>query len=170
MSNEDETVDQSVETEFPSEEGSSSEAETEQVEEAGPENEGERSPQDAAHDEVFCSSCGESIKREAEICPHCGVRQNAGSGLSGERNPGISALASLIIPGAGQMYNGQMGRGAIAFIGAAVADVLIVLLATILTLILIGPLFLIFIPVVHLGIAYDAYNQAEKINKGEITV
>lgn len=27
-------------------------------------------------DEVYCTSCGESIKQSAEICPHCGVRQN----------------------------------------------------------------------------------------------
>jgi TM2 domain-containing membrane protein YozV len=27
--------------------------------------------------EVFCKSCGEKIKREAEICPKCGVRQFA---------------------------------------------------------------------------------------------
>lgn len=25
-------------------------------------------------DEVFCTSCGEIIKRKAEICPECGVR------------------------------------------------------------------------------------------------
>ena len=25
-------------------------------------------------DEQFCSSCGEVIKKEAEICPKCGVR------------------------------------------------------------------------------------------------
>jgi len=25
-------------------------------------------------DELFCRSCGEPIKKEAEICPHCGVR------------------------------------------------------------------------------------------------
>jgi hypothetical protein len=28
-----------------------------------------------AHDEVFCTSCGEIIKEEAEICPECGTRQ-----------------------------------------------------------------------------------------------
>ena len=28
-----------------------------------------------AADEVFCSSCGAVIKKEAEICPKCGVRQ-----------------------------------------------------------------------------------------------
>lgn len=25
-------------------------------------------------DEVFCESCGEPIKKAAELCPHCGVR------------------------------------------------------------------------------------------------
>jgi len=28
-----------------------------------------------AVDEAFCSSCGAIIKKEAEICPKCGVRQ-----------------------------------------------------------------------------------------------
>lgn len=28
-----------------------------------------------AVDEIFCSSCGAIIKKEAEICPKCGVRQ-----------------------------------------------------------------------------------------------
>lgn len=28
-------------------------------------------------DEMFCSSCGSVIKKEAEICPKCGVRQKS---------------------------------------------------------------------------------------------
>jgi len=28
-----------------------------------------------AADEAFCSSCSAIIKKEAEICPKCGVRQ-----------------------------------------------------------------------------------------------
>lgn len=28
-------------------------------------------------DEIFCRSCGEPIKKEAEICPECGVRNKA---------------------------------------------------------------------------------------------
>ncbi len=39
-------------------------------------------------DEIYCSSCGEIIKKEAEICPECAVRnksgaQNSSSGTSG---------------------------------------------------------------------------------------
>ena len=28
-----------------------------------------------APDEQYCSSCGEVVKKAAEICPHCGVRR-----------------------------------------------------------------------------------------------
>jgi TM2 domain-containing membrane protein YozV len=119
-------------------------------------------------DEVYCQSCGEPIKAEAEVCPNCGVRQQGSPGE--EKSSAVSFIASLIIPGAGQAYNEQIGRAIAMFFGAVVADTIIVLLAIILTFILIGPLFLLLIPVVHVAIAYDAYNQAEKINRGEITV
>jgi predicted RNA-binding Zn-ribbon protein involved in translation (DUF1610 family) len=31
-------------------------------------------PRQKGADEVFCTSCGAAIKKEAEICPECGVR------------------------------------------------------------------------------------------------
>jgi RNA polymerase subunit RPABC4/transcription elongation factor Spt4 len=34
-------------------------------------------------DEAFCTSCGETIKEEAEVCPNCGVRQEGKSESSG---------------------------------------------------------------------------------------
>jgi len=44
-----------------------------------------------AADEVFCSSCGAAIKKEAEICPKCGVRQKPspsfGSSASAQKKP-----------------------------------------------------------------------------------
>ncbi|MGM0592287.1 MAG: zinc ribbon domain-containing protein [Halobacteriota archaeon] len=126
------------------------------------------SPEKGA-DEVYCSSCGEVIKADAEICPNCGVRQHGGSGDE-VKNSALSFVASLIVPGAGQVYNGQLGRGIAAFLGVGVADTIIVLLAVVLTLVLIGPLLFFLIPVVHVLIAYDAYDQAEKINRGEVTV
>lgn len=38
-------------------------------------------------DEVFCRSCGDPIKRRAELCPHCGVRnrENTAGTSAGER-------------------------------------------------------------------------------------
>lgn len=32
-------------------------------------------PRQAKPDEVYCTSCGSPIKKEADICPECGVRQ-----------------------------------------------------------------------------------------------
>lgn len=39
---------------------------------------GEKGP-----DEIYCRSCGEVIKRRAEICPECGVRNEAAEGTGG---------------------------------------------------------------------------------------
>jgi RNA polymerase subunit RPABC4/transcription elongation factor Spt4 len=39
-------------------------------------------------DEMYCESCGETIKQHAEVCPNCGVRPGSGgssSGLEDER-------------------------------------------------------------------------------------
>ena len=38
---------------------------------------------DKGPDEMYCESCGEVIKKEAEICPHCGVRNASGGGGAG---------------------------------------------------------------------------------------
>lgn len=50
------------------------------------------SPRKAGPDEVYCTSCGVPIKKEADICPDCGVGQNqtdesAGSDDSRETSP-----------------------------------------------------------------------------------
>lgn len=37
-------------------------------------------PRTKGVDEIFCRSCGEVIKEEAEICPHCGVRNEGAKG------------------------------------------------------------------------------------------
>ncbi|MFB6173462.1 MAG: hypothetical protein ABEI39_02360 [Halobacteriales archaeon] len=63
-----------------------------------------------------------------------------------------------------------MVRGGAILVGALVLDAVIFLVGAVLTIILIGPLLWLLIPVVNLLAAYDAYNQAEKINAGEITV
>lgn len=109
-------------------------------------------------DEAYCSSCGSVIKKEAEICPECGVRQESTS-PSQEKNPVLAAILSFLIPGAGQIYNGQIARGAIFlvvfFINILLAFVLIGVLTQLITVVI---------------AVYDAYNQAEKINAGEVQV
>ncbi|MFW5903340.1 MAG: hypothetical protein ACOCS7_01230, partial [Halolamina sp.] len=66
------------------------------------------------------------------------------------------------------VYNEQVGRGIAAFIGAFIADTILILLGALLIWILVGALFFLLVPVVHLAIAYDAYNQAQLINSGEV--
>ncbi|TYT62108.1 zinc ribbon domain-containing protein [Natrialba swarupiae] len=115
-------------------------------------------------DEQYCPSCGEIIKKEARICPHCGV-DHGGSASSQEKDPTIAALLSgigLIFPiaaGAGQMYNGQMGKG--------IAFCLVQFFNAMLIILLIG---LITFPLVGIYTIYDAHQTAKKVNQGEITV
>ncbi len=71
-----------------------------------------------AEDEVFCTSCGNIIKREAEICPKCGVRQKkGGGGNTGGEEEGKSWTTTLILCvflgslGVHHFYTGRIGVG-----------------------------------------------------------
>ena len=124
---------------------------------------------DAVADTKYCTDCGAEISRDAEICPECGVRQETPSGSSEEKESGVSAVLSFLLPGVGQLYNGQVSRGAIVFVGWMVWQ----FLAFVLTTLTLGIFFLVWAPVelfVHVVAAYDAYDQAEKINAGRVVV
>jgi TM2 domain-containing membrane protein YozV len=115
-----------------------------------------------AEDEVFCTECGSIIRAQAEICPECGVRQLPESGESdvttGESTSSssnedavIAAALSFFLPGLGQFYNGDAGKG-VALLAGAVFSVVLMFLA-------IG--FLTY-PVVWGFAIYDAYHNAEE--------
>lgn len=102
-------------------------------------------------DEMYCSSCGKPIKKAAEICPQCGVRQKASS--QNLKNPGIAAIASFFFAGLGQIYNGEFAKGLVLMVVQVINVLLMLVLIGILTY-----------PIVWVYGMYDAYKTAEKIN------
>ena len=67
----------------------------------------------AGPDEKYCSSCGSIIKKEAVICPKCGVQQKA----MGNNEVSTNWLTVLLLCvflgtiGAHNFYVGKKGRG-----------------------------------------------------------
>jgi len=79
-------------------------------------------PAATAESNIRCPYCAEVISAAAKKCKHCGefldnsLRQARMSTPTAQQpqhvwNPGIAAVLSLVIPGAGQMYKGQIGPG-----------------------------------------------------------
>ncbi len=124
----------------------------------------------------YCSSCGKETVEGIKFCPSCGkpVLSEAPSPIQSQvvqtqtqiKSPGIAALLSFLISGAGQIYNGQVGTGIFCFI--------CVTLLFFMGLWAIGSFnsFVIMAIAVVLWIflIYDAYTTAQKINRGEIKV
>lgn len=64
-------------------------------------------------DEQFCSSCGEVIKEEAEICPECGVSQGSSSTNGAGPDRTTAGLLAILLGGIGvhKFYMGDTGMG-----------------------------------------------------------
>ena len=102
------------------------------------------------------------------ICPYCGnplkmllpQGRIAGSGVTiGTKNSGLAAVLSLILPGLGQMYAGQIGRGLLfLFIGIP--------LTAIVALFFFWLIFPIFLPLAFwIWNIFDAYNICNEYNR-----
>lgn len=74
--------------------------------------------------------------------------------MAGQKSPGVAAVLSVLIPGLGQIYNGEIGKGIVFILLAVVFAILIVFLIGI---------FLYFGLWIY-GI-YDAYHGAERYNQ-----
>lgn len=65
-----------------------------------------------AEDEQYCSSCGEIIKKEAEICPECGVRQKSPA-QDYDKDRVTAGVLAILLGGLGvhKFYLGETGMG-----------------------------------------------------------
>lgn len=55
-------------------------------------------PKQKGPGEIFCRSCGEAIKKEAELCPECGVRNTDGGTSTRRGSSGVSDSADDVGP------------------------------------------------------------------------
>lgn len=107
-------------------------------------------------DTVFCRECGAEIRRAAEICPECGVRQrpppsSAVEGALDGRNPLVAAVLSAVFPGLGHVYAREVEMGlffAVSF-----------LLAVFSLFFVVG---FVLVPAIWLYAIYDAAKSAQR--------
>jgi hypothetical protein len=69
-------------------------------------------------DEAYCSSCGAVIKKEAEICPKCGVRQKPANNINPSGSETNSRWLTLLLLsiflgelGVDRFFVGKIGTG-----------------------------------------------------------
>jgi TM2 domain-containing membrane protein YozV/ribosomal protein L40E len=108
----------------------------------------------------FCSSCGANVPDTAKFCNECGARlpdaatsQNPPPAQdTGSKSAFLALAGSTFVPGLGQVYEGNILRGYLVFLGTFFG------------------FFLLIIPgiIIWLYGIYDAYSTAEKMNAGTV--
>lgn len=58
----------------------------------------------------YCSECGKKISDKALACPSCGAPTKAES-QTGKKSRIVAIILTALIPGLGQMYAGDFGKG-----------------------------------------------------------
>jgi TM2 domain-containing membrane protein YozV len=111
----------------------------------------------------ICPHCGKISNEESpRFCSGCGTRMDGKTptgylGYSATRreqkNPLIAGFCSSVLPGLGQVYNGETAKGFVIFLFALAGLVI----------------FLIPGLIVWLYAMYNAYTVAGKMNTGKIT-
>lgn len=84
---------------------------------------------------MYCRECGNQVSSEAPTCPHCGVPRPVilpevvqpapyhrpfSLAPRKEHDTTVAGLLSLVVPGLGQMYKGEVGLGVGFLLGTAV--------------------------------------------------
>ena len=87
---------------------------------------------------MYCQNCGQELPESARFCDRCGMRIGGGfepprtgpdecdiaSIMVNKKSEGLAIILSVIIPGLGQMYVGDLKRGAVIFVSIIVVTFL----------------------------------------------
>lgn len=117
----------------------------------------------------FCPNCGKNVEAGKKFCENCGTpivpapaavpaapqysaAQTQVAPPARQKNAVLAAIASFIIAGLGQVYNGNFVKGVMIFFGMLIGS------------------FIFLIPglIVWIYGIYDAYATAKKMNEGQI--
>jgi TM2 domain-containing membrane protein YozV len=119
----------------------------------------QRNPTVTTEANVKCPYCAEVIAAEAKKCKHCGefldsnlrqAKMPSPVPLEQPWNPGVAAVLSLVIPGAGQIYKGQLKPGIWWLVGVIVGYTAFIIPGLIL----------------HIYCIYNAYTDDPAVPKG----
>lgn len=100
---------------------------------------------------TVCPECKKEVSTSAQTCPHCGYSPGASgwpitvlitqstpmtqAASMRQWKPGIAALLSFVIPGAGQMYKGKVGAGLLWFLAVVIGYIAMIVPGIILHLV-----------------------------------
>ena len=117
---------------------------------------------------MYCPNCGMQIPDSARFCEHCGTKTELPSGggidyndrrmasiMVNKKNEALALILSLLIPGLGQIYNGQTSKGIMIIVAIIVIAVL--------TAVLLFPMILYIILWIYA--MYDAFKEAKEYNQ-----
>lgn len=115
---------------------------------------------------MYCQNCGAQLPDSAKFCDRCGAKigvQGSGPSTSeydmasimvNKKSEALALILSLIIPGLGQIYIGQMSKGIMLVVAAIIIGVI--------------SAFLLFPIVIYLVLwiygMYDAFKGAKEYN------